>query len=101
MTNLSLFSRRTGGRLGEEGWGDEGLGGADTATSHHHGPDRRLPPASRLLTRLLQSAATAPLPGVHPSSRSECRYESIQKSDACAASWSTARGARSIGWFPP
>jgi hypothetical protein len=23
-TNRSLFSRRTGGRLGEEGWGDEG-----------------------------------------------------------------------------
>jgi hypothetical protein len=38
---FSLFSRRTGGRLGEEGRGDEGLGGADTATSQHHGPDRR------------------------------------------------------------
>jgi len=39
---FSLFSRRTGGRLGEEGRGDEGRGGADTATSHHHDPDRRL-----------------------------------------------------------
>src|ERR1700681_1712850 len=27
---FSLFSRRTGGRLGEEGRGDEGLGGAAT-----------------------------------------------------------------------
>ncbi len=30
-TNLSLFSRRTGGRLGEEGRGDEGPGGAADA----------------------------------------------------------------------
>jgi len=29
-TNLSLFSRRTGGRLGEEGRGDEGSGGTAT-----------------------------------------------------------------------
>src|SRR6202163_1635380 len=34
QTNLSLFSRRTGGRLGEEGRGDEGHGGAATGPLH-------------------------------------------------------------------
>jgi hypothetical protein len=51
-TNLSLFSRRTGGRLGEEGRGDEGFGGGDPATSYHYDPDRRLTVAFALLPAL-------------------------------------------------
>src|SRR5215216_1531694 len=54
-TNLSLFSRRSWGRLGEEGRGDEGSGGADPATSHHHDPDRRF--SHRRPPRLLQAFA--------------------------------------------
>ena len=70
-TNFSLFSRRPGGRLGEEGRGDEGFGGADPATSRQHDPDRRFSQAFALIPALALTLPTLSLPASPPTAGRE------------------------------